>query len=145
MAAKIGCPACARTITEGTAVCPHCSVHIPTYAPALVQDEFTLMASMSDSQRLLFQQQLTTVRKDTTIGAILAFFLGGLGVHHFYMGNILAGVIYVLFCWTFIPALLGLIEAFLMPGRVRSYNARQATRIAAQIRALETTKTPQTA
>ena len=42
--------------------------------------------------------------------ALLAFFLGGLGVHHFYLGNTLLGVLYLLFCWTFIPAIIAFIE-----------------------------------
>jgi TM2 domain-containing membrane protein YozV len=104
------------------------------YVPPIILEEFALMSTMTDAQRLLFQQQLATVRKDGTTGVILALLLGGLGIHHFYMGNMLAGIVYVLFCWTFIPMVLGLIEAFLMPSRVRDYNRRQANLIAAQIK-----------
>ncbi|HMU95137.1 MAG TPA: TM2 domain-containing protein [Anaerolineales bacterium] len=42
--------------------------------------------------------------------ALLAFFLGGLGVHKFYLGDMKMGVIYLIFCWTGIPAILGLID-----------------------------------
>ncbi|MBF5043321.1 TM2 domain-containing protein [Aggregicoccus sp. 17bor-14] len=41
---------------------------------------------------------------------ILAFFLGGFGIHKFYLGRTLAGVLYLLFFWTFIPALLALVD-----------------------------------
>ena len=41
---------------------------------------------------------------------ILAFLLGGFGIHKFYAGKTGAGVAYLLFCWTFIPGLLGLID-----------------------------------
>ena len=41
---------------------------------------------------------------------ILAFLLGGLGIHKFYAGKTGAGIAYLLFCWTGIPALLGLID-----------------------------------
>ena len=41
---------------------------------------------------------------------ILAFLLGGFGIHKFYAGKTGAGVAYLLFCWTFIPVLLGLID-----------------------------------
>jgi TM2 domain-containing membrane protein YozV len=44
------------------------------------------------------------------IAAILAFFLGGLGIHHFYLGNTGLGIIYLLFCWTLIPAIVALVE-----------------------------------
>lgn len=41
---------------------------------------------------------------------LLAFFLGGIGAHKFYAGKTGAGVCYLLFCWTGIPAFIALIE-----------------------------------
>lgn len=41
---------------------------------------------------------------------LLAFFLGGIGAHKFYAGKVGSGILYLLFCWTFIPAFLALIE-----------------------------------
>jgi TM2 domain-containing membrane protein YozV len=41
---------------------------------------------------------------------LLAFFLGGIGVHKFYSGRIGAGIAYLLFCWTGIPAVIALVE-----------------------------------
>ena len=41
---------------------------------------------------------------------ILAFFLGGIGIHKFYAGKSGAGVAFLLFCWTGIPALIALID-----------------------------------
>lgn len=48
--------------------------------------------------------------KDRWTAIALAFLLGGLGVHRFYLGQILFGILYLVFCWTFIPALIGLID-----------------------------------
>lgn len=48
--------------------------------------------------------------KDKTTAGILAIFLGGLGIHRFYLGHIGKGIIYLLFCWTFIPSVIALIE-----------------------------------
>ncbi|MBI3930047.1 MAG: TM2 domain-containing protein [Armatimonadetes bacterium] len=45
------------------------------------------------------------------MAALLALFFGGLGVHKFYLGKAGAGLIYLIFCWTFIPALVSFIEA----------------------------------
>ncbi|WP_344833002.1 TM2 domain-containing protein [Chryseobacterium ginsenosidimutans] len=45
--------------------------------------------------------------------ALLAFFLGGLGIHRFYLGQNKLGLLYLLFCWTFIPALISLIDFFI--------------------------------
>lgn len=41
---------------------------------------------------------------------LLAFFLGGIGIHKFYAGRIAAGILYLLFCWTCIPAFIAFIE-----------------------------------
>lgn len=53
--------------------------------------------------------------KNKTVAAILAIILGNLGIHRFYLGDWL-GILYLVFCWTFIPGLVGLIEGiwFLM-------------------------------
>lgn len=51
--------------------------------------------------------------KDKTTAALFAFFLGGLGVHHFYLGNTGRGVLYLIFCWTLIPAFIAFIEALI--------------------------------
>lgn len=42
--------------------------------------------------------------------ALLAFFLGGLGVHKFYEGKTGLGILYLVFCWTFVPMIIALIE-----------------------------------
>jgi RNA polymerase subunit RPABC4/transcription elongation factor Spt4 len=48
--------------------------------------------------------------KSKIVAALLAFFLGGFGVHKFYLGQVGLGILYLLFCWTFIPAVIALIE-----------------------------------
>ncbi len=41
---------------------------------------------------------------------LLTFFLGGIGIHKFYAGKISSGILYILFCWTFIPSFIAFIE-----------------------------------
>ena len=41
---------------------------------------------------------------------LLAFFLGGIGIHKFYAGKIGTGILFILFCWTFIPSFIAFIE-----------------------------------
>jgi len=54
------------------------------------------------------------VMKDKNLAAILALFMGGIGVHKFYLGKIGAGILYLIFSFTFIPALLGMIDFFVL-------------------------------
>ncbi|ABL00593.1 NINE protein [Pelobacter propionicus] len=52
--------------------------------------------------------------KSKLAAILFALFLGGFGIHKFYLGRSGAGILYLLFCWTFIPALLGFIDAILL-------------------------------
>ena len=44
------------------------------------------------------------------VAVLLAFFLGGLGIHKFYLGRVVQGVLYLVFCWTLIPSLISVFE-----------------------------------
>lgn len=46
--------------------------------------------------------------------ALLAIILGGLGAHKFYLGRPGVGLLYLLFCWTFVPSLIGLVEGLML-------------------------------
>lgn len=81
----------------------------------------------------IFYQQYESVRRDEVIGILLALFLGDFGAHHFYLRRTGLGILYLCFFWTGIPAIMGLIECFFMPGRVREFNAIQAAGIAASL------------
>ena len=70
--------------------------------------------------------QINSVKKSPTTAVLLALFLGGLGAHKFYLGKIAAGIIYILFCWTTIPAWIALFEAFGISGKVAQYNEAKA-------------------
>lgn len=76
----ISCKACNKEIHSSVAICPHCG------------------ASQRKSRY-----------KSKYVAAILAFFLGGLGIHRFYLGQ-WWGIFYLLFFWLWIPGLVALIE-----------------------------------
>ena len=84
----------------------------------------------------IFYEQYEAARRDEVVGILLALFLGGFGIHHFYLCRIGLGVLYCCFCfWT--TTSLGVIECFFMPGRVREFNAiqpRGLRRCAGQVR-----------
>ncbi len=52
--------------------------------------------------------------KSKSTAIVICFFLGGIGIHKFYLGENLAGLLYLLFCWTFIPSLIAFVEFFLL-------------------------------
>lgn len=53
------------------------------------------------------------MKKSKVVAVLLAIFLGGIGLHKFYLGQIGWGIVYLLFCWTGIPSLVGLIEGII--------------------------------
>lgn len=57
---------------------------------------------MTEENRLSQRNKITAV--------ILAFFLGGIGIHKFYLGRPGLGILYLLFCWTGIPVIVALVE-----------------------------------
>ena len=82
----------------------------------------------------IFYQQYEMVRRDEVVGILLALFLGGFGIHHFYLRRTGLGILYLLLLsGRGFRALLGFIECFFMPGRVREFNAIQAAGIAASL------------
>ena len=76
------CPTCGKYIHIKAEICPECGVRV---SPA---------HSKVNKVALL----------------LVTFFLGGLGGHKFYLKKYLQGVLYLLFFWTYIPALAALIE-----------------------------------
>lgn len=100
---KKHCFACANILDVRAELCPKCGVRQPAVPGAMTQ----LAAA---------QPQVPTTTKNKTTAALLALFLGGVGVHKFYLGQSGAGIVYVLFFWTFLPAIVAFIEALVLFG-----------------------------
>ncbi len=52
--------------------------------------------------------------KTKIVAGLLALFLGGLEIHKFYLGQGGWGVIYLIFFWTFIPAIVAFFEGIIL-------------------------------
>lgn len=48
--------------------------------------------------------------KNKIVAALLAFFVGGFGIHRFYLGQTGRGILYLLFFWTVIPGFIAIID-----------------------------------
>ena len=79
------CVACGAQIDARAEICPTCGVRQPVYAEG--------------------------PGKSRVVAALLALFLGWLGIHKFYLGKRVLGVIYLVFFWTGIPGLIAWVEA----------------------------------
>ena len=45
------------------------------------------------------------------IAFLLSFFFGWVWFHRFYLWNYVIGFLYLIFCWTFIPFAISIVEA----------------------------------
>jgi TM2 domain-containing membrane protein YozV len=92
-----------------------------------------IVQTIPEQNKSLFMMQYNNSKKDATIGVLLALFLGGLGIHKFYLGQSGAGVLYLLFCWTFIPALIAFFESFTMAITVSKYNRNRMVQLSTML------------
>ena len=70
------------------------------------------VSALIQSVRATASPQLAVMRtpKSRTTAMLMALFLGGLGGHHFYLGNAGLGLFYLLFSWTFLPLIFSIAE-----------------------------------
>lgn len=95
------CGDCGEVIKLKAEICPHCGCRqlpVPAQPGAFVSVIGSAVSSPAGG-------------KSRTTAAVLALFLGGLGMHKFYLDKPGQGIAYLLLCWTFIPAFLAFIEA----------------------------------
>ncbi len=90
-----------------------------------------ILQRLPQDKQMLFVMQYNATKKNPTTAVLLALFLGGLGIHKFYLGQTGLGILYLIFCWTYIPSFIALIEAFTIAGQVAKHNQQKAMEIAA--------------
>lgn len=56
------------------------------------------------------KKNVTRRKRSRNVAGVLAIMTGAIGLHKFYLGQWKKGIFYVLFFWTGIPGLLGLLE-----------------------------------
>lgn len=85
--AMVFCRGCGKEIHETAVSCPHCGCQQTAAATGNI--------------------------KSQSVAAVLAAFVGGIGIHRFYLRSPISGIFYILFCWTGIPGLIALVETFI--------------------------------
>lgn len=92
-----------------------------------------IIQHLPQDKQMIFFMQFNNVRKNPTSAILLALFLGGVGGHKFYMGQTGLGILYLLFCWTYIPGIVAFVELFTLSGQVSKYNEQKAREISMMI------------
>lgn len=103
------CPSCGASIDFNANECKYCG-------QAISISQNTNNGQQQFEQARPFKPMFDSVppkTKNRIVAGILAIVLGGLGVHKFYLGKIGMGILYLVFSWTYIPSIIGVIEGIL--------------------------------
>ena len=92
------CVNCQRPINVTFSTCPFCGVLQPT------------MYQNAPIYGSPYQGMPQVGTHSKVAAGLLGIFLGTLGIHKFYLGQGGAGILYILFCWTGVPSIVGFIE-----------------------------------
>lgn len=102
----IFCSACAQGMSKEAHACPKCG-HPNAENPTL-----------------------SGTAKSKTAAGLLALFVGGLGIHKFYLNKAGLGIAYLLFCWTFVPAIIAFVEAIIyFTQSDKAFSEKQGVRV----------------
>ena len=82
------CHGCAKPLHVSAVTCPSCGAPQRKSAASTVDES----------------------EKNKVIAGVLALLLGGFGIHKFYTGAWGWGIVYIVLCWTYVPALVALGE-----------------------------------
>ena len=112
------CPFCAEPIAAAAKKCKHCgevldvalraaeeAKRINSQAPMVFMN-----AGGGASSATMAAPVATGHGYSKGTAALLAILLGSIGAHKFYLGQTFQGILYLLFCWTGIPTVVGFIE-----------------------------------
>lgn len=94
------CKNCGKQIDDKAYVCIHCGVKVNDCSSEQSTDN--LLKDIKGRNRL--------------IACLLGIFLGGFGGYEFYMGHFTYGILSILFCWTCIPSIIGIVRGVLVLG-----------------------------
>lgn len=118
------CPQCGAPIDPGATECKFCG-------EKFIARQVNEQTQQSQPQVVYVQQPQAPIQqsapqqvyvsginpswpiKSKVTAGLLGIFLGSLGVHKFYLGKTGMGILYLCFCWTYIPAVIGLIEGII--------------------------------
>lgn len=115
------CPQCGAPIDPGATECKFCGekLVVQQVGSQVQAQPVTQQAAPQPAPQQTPQPVYVTginpawPIKNKIAAGILAIFLGGFGIHKFYLGKTGMGVLYLLFCWTYIPAIVGFIEGII--------------------------------
>ena len=96
------CANCGKELTEKAFACLNCGVSADFGAQK--------SKSVSTDITVLDCDSWCPAGKEKIVAILLAFFVGGFGIHNFYLGETKKGILRLCTCWLFIGGLLAFID-----------------------------------
>lgn len=127
LASERTCPFCAQSINGAAIKCPHCQSMLNNFCNncgAQCTSNQAICLKCGSAISNAGSSEATVVYGDDygevyagsyskQTAGILALCLGGLGAHKFYHGSFGLGIIYLVFIFTFVPAIISFIEGIM--------------------------------
>lgn len=112
------CPQCGAPVSANSTKCEYCGAALAAQRPA----QPVQPAQATYNQTVYYQQapvgnpaiNPAWPVKSKIVAGVLALILGGLGIHKFYLGKTGAGILMLIFCWTYIPSIIAFIEGIMI-------------------------------
>ena len=109
----IACMSCGAKPTGHRDFCRHCGVALNPRQVICIKCGAGISTAGASRSISGGSSSGTSWEKKKLVAGLLGIFLGGLGAHKFYMGSWGWGIIFLVLCWTYIPAIIGLIEGIM--------------------------------
>ncbi len=107
----VECPFCAEQINARAKKCRHCG-EILDVTLRHAGEAMRAQGGVTINNHVNGPAYQRAV-KSKVVAILLALFLGGIGGHKFYLDRPGQGILYLIFCWTFIPGIIAFIEAII--------------------------------
>lgn len=104
------CPQCGAPVSDDAKKCEYCGAAIVKPQTAAPEPERVVYVNQSTTN----PERANWPIKSKIVAGILALLLGSIGVHKFYLGQTGKGILYLLFCWTYIPGIIAFIEGIMI-------------------------------